>query len=126
MARVKIGCGAGNARWSVAVALAIGALPAPASAQDSTARRLESVRVTVTRESARSVLDLPFGVSRVGIDSARTGVRRASLTELLLNVPGLAVSNRYNPTQDPRVAVRGFGSRSAFGIRGVRDRKSVV
>ena len=120
MARVKIGCGAGNARWSVAVALAIGALPAPASAQDSTARRLEPVRVTVTRESARSALDLPFGVSRVGIDSARTGVRRASLTELLLNVPGLAVSNRYNPTQDPRVAVRGFGSRSAFGIRGVR------
>ena len=37
-----------------------------------------------------------------------------------MNVPGLAISNRYNPTQDPRLAVRGFGSRAAFGIRGVR------
>ena len=35
-------------------------------------------------------------------------------------VPGVVVSNRYNPTQDPRLAIRGFGARSAFGIRGVR------
>lgn len=84
------------------------------------ARPLEAVRVTVSRESSRSVLDLPFGVSRLEVDSARTGIRRGSLTELLLVVPGVVVSNRHNPTQDPRLAVRGFGSRSAFGIRGVR------
>lgn len=84
------------------------------------ARPLEAVRVTVSRESSRSVLDLPFGVSRLQVDSARTGIRRGSLTELLLVVPGVVVSNRHNPTQDPRLAVRGFGSRSAFGIRGVR------
>jgi iron complex outermembrane recepter protein len=105
---------------ALATMIALGALASPAAAQDSTARRLQPVRVTVTRESARSVLDLPFGVSRLQVDSGRTGIRRASLTEMLLNVPGLAVSNRYNPTQDPRLAVRGFGSRSAFGIRGVR------
>ncbi|MEP7380918.1 MAG: TonB-dependent receptor [Gemmatimonadota bacterium] len=95
--------------------------PSAAPAQDTTrVRALEPVRVTVTRESSRSVLDLPFGVSRLSVDSARSGIRRASLTEMLFNVPGLSVSNRYNPTQDPRLAVRGFGSRSAFGIRGVR------
>lgn len=94
---------------------------AVAQAQDSTGTRLEPVRVTVTRDAAaRSVLDLPFGLSRLVVDSARSGIRRASFTELLLGVPGLAISNRYNPTQDPRLAVRGFGSRSAFGIRGVR------
>lgn len=93
---------------------------AGAQARDTVARPLEAVRVTVTRESSRSVLDLPFGVSRLQVDSARTGIRRASLTELLLVVPGVVVSNRHNPTQDPRLAVRGFGSRSAFGIRGVR------
>lgn len=91
-----------------------------ASAQDSIQTRLEPVRVTVTRESARSTLDLPFAISRLAIDSARTGIRRASLTEMLLAVPGLAISNRFNPSQDPRLAVRGFGARSAFGIRGVR------
>ena len=93
----------------------------PATGQDSTgSMRLQAVRVTVTRESSRSVLDLPFGVSRLSIDSSRAGIRRASLTEMLMDVPGLAISNRYNPTQDPRLAVRGFGSRAAFGIRGVR------
>src|SRR5262249_51518527 len=38
----------------------------------------------------------------------------------LFNVPGLTAFTRYNPTQDPRVSIRGFGARSAFGIRGVR------
>ena len=106
----------------LAVPLVLAAVTPPVGAQDSTrVRPLAAVRVTVTRESSRSVLDLPFGVSRLSIDSAPgTRIRRSSLTEMLFNVPGLAVSNRYNPTQDPRLAVRGFGSRSAFGIRGVR------
>ncbi len=108
----------------VAAALGVSMLPRDAAAQDTTAtrptRRLQAVKVTVSREGARSVLDLPFGVSRLETDSSRTGIRRASLTELLLNVPGLAVSNRFNPSQDPRLAIRGFGARSAFGIRGVR------
>jgi len=106
---------------TLVVPFAVGALATRAHAQDSTrTRRLQPVRVTVTREGSRSVLDLPFGVSRLQVDSGRSGIRRASLTELLINVPGLAVSNRYNPTQDPRLAIRGFGARSAFGIRGVR------
>jgi iron complex outermembrane receptor protein len=28
--------------------------------------------------------------------------------------------NRTNPSQDPRISIRGFGARSAFGVRGVR------
>jgi iron complex outermembrane receptor protein len=81
---------------------------------------LGTVRVTVSRDAARSTLDLPFAVSRLELDSARAATRRASLTEALLFVPGVSVSNRFNPTQDPRLAIRGFGARSAFGIRGVR------
>jgi iron complex outermembrane receptor protein len=81
---------------------------------------LAPVRVTVTRDVERSALDLPYSVSRLSLDSTRTGARRGSLTDLLITVPGLVVSNRHNPTQDPRVSVRGFGARSAFGIRGLR------
>ena len=81
---------------------------------------LGAVRVTVSRDAARSTLDLPFAVSRLELDSTRAATRRASLTEALLFVPGVSVSHRYNPTQDPRLAIRGFGARSAFGIRGVR------
>lgn len=94
---------------------------APAAGQvPDTAARLEAVRVTVTRDVARPALDLPYGVSRLTMDSARAATRRASLTEALLFVPGVSVSHRFNPTQDPRLAIRGFGARSAFGIRGVR------
>lgn len=100
---------------------AVGVAAARAGGQEpDTAARLSTVRVTVSRDAARPTLDLPYGVSRLGLDSARTATRRASLTEALLFVPGVAVSNRFNPTQDPRLAIRGFGARSAFGIRGVR------
>jgi iron complex outermembrane receptor protein len=76
--------------------------------------------VTVSRDAARSTLELPFGVTRLSFHDQREATRRASLTEALLFVPGVTISNRYNPTQDPRMSVRGFGARSAFGIRGVR------
>jgi iron complex outermembrane recepter protein len=92
----------------------------PARAQDSTRVTLTPVQVTVTRDAARSPLELPFGLTRLSIEGTRPATRRATLTELLQFVPGVAVSHRYNPTQDPRLAVRGFGARSAFGIRGVR------
>ena len=39
---------------------------------------------------------------------------------MLLALPGVSVANRNNPTQDPRISIRGFGARSAFGVRGVR------
>lgn len=84
------------------------------------ARRLTAVRVTVSRDVARPTLELPYGVSRLNLDADRRDTRRASLTEALLFVPGVSISNRFNPTQDPRMSVRGFGARSAFGIRGVR------
>ncbi|MGQ0650382.1 MAG: TonB-dependent receptor family protein [Gemmatimonadaceae bacterium] len=105
------------------IAMLTALLPSISAAQsrpDSVARELTPVRVTVTRDVARSALDLPYSLSRLVLDSARVGARRGSLTDLLITVPGLVVSNRHNPTQDPRVAVRGFGARAAFGIRGLR------
>ena len=93
-----------------------------ANAQDTTAStaRLPTVEVTVTRESARSPLELPYAITTFRPDSLRPGARRLSLDETLLLIPGIAVANRSNPTQDPRITIRGFGARSAFGVRGVR------
>ena len=98
------------------------ALIAPrAEAQDTTGTaRLPTVQVTVTRETARSPLELPYAISVTQPDSLRPGSRQLALDELLLLIPGIAVSNRNNPTQDPRITIRGFGARSAFGVRGVR------
>jgi iron complex outermembrane receptor protein len=81
---------------------------------------LPPVEVTVTRETARTTLELPYAVSRVQPDSARPALKHVSFDEMLLALPGVTVANRNNPTQDPRISIRGFGARSAFGVRGVR------
>src|ERR1700704_5248018 len=90
------------------------------NAQDTTATRLAPVIVEVGRGVHGSPLDLPFAVSVQTPDSSRPGQRHISLDETLALIPGLSVSNRNNPSQDPRISIRGFGARSAFGVRGIR------
>lgn len=87
--------------------------------RDSTGQLLQSVRVTVTRDTRRSPFELPFALSTAPL-SARPALRRTGVSELLLAVPGVQVQDRANPSQDQRIAIRGFGARSAFGVRGVR------
>jgi iron complex outermembrane receptor protein len=100
-------------------ALALAAVSAGAQ-EPSAPTTLPPVVVTVTRDVARSPLELPFAITRIVPDSLRPGQRNLSADETLLLVPGVAVANRNNPTQDPRIAVRGFGARAAFGVRSVR------
>ncbi len=105
----------------LARALALLVLPATLVAQDTVVARtaLPAVRVTATREGPRSPLELPYAVTLVRPDTL-PALRRLGIDELLFAVPGVSLSNRQNPTQDPRVSIRGFGARSAFGVRGVR------
>lgn len=111
----------------VSRALALAALVAqgPALAQDSTraprdsARvvELEAVEIAVTRDPRGARLTAPYAISvsrRNPLDA------RGLPQELLSAVPGLFVANRNNPTQDPRIVIRGAGARTAFGVRGVR------
>ncbi|MGK7296257.1 MAG: TonB-dependent receptor family protein [Candidatus Wenzhouxiangella sp. M2_3B_020] len=80
--------------------------------------RLEPVEVT----APRSVLELdevPASVTVIDADEIARGRPLTSLAELLAEVPGLFVQNRSNAAQDARIALRGFGARSSFGIRGV-------
>jgi iron complex outermembrane receptor protein len=46
--------------------------------------------------------------------------QQLGMDEALAAVPGLYIQNRYNFSGDLRVAMRGFGARSSFGIRGIR------
>ncbi|MGK5033549.1 TonB-dependent receptor family protein [Janthinobacterium sp. MDT1-19] len=56
------------------------------------------------------------------VDSARIqdGQIRVNASEALAAVPGLVVQNRQNYAQDLQISSRGFGARSAFGVRGVK------
>ena len=94
--------------------------PTLGRAQDTAVTELRPVVVEVGRGAHRSPLDLPFAVTVQTPDSSRPGQRHLSLDETLLLIPGLTVSNRNNPSQDPRISIRGFGARSAFGVRGIR------
>ncbi|WP_337172655.1 TonB-dependent receptor [Gemmatimonas aurantiaca] len=117
------------AAWSLALAgVLLAGLPRDLFAQqrDTVVREdsarvqsLQSVRVSVTRDDARSPFELPFALTSAPL-SARPAQRRTGVGDLLLGVPGVQVQDRANPSQDPRIAVRGFGARSAFGVRGVR------
>ena len=91
-------------------------------ARDSTADStvvLRPIEVSVTR-AQRPMFSVPFAVSAVSRDELQRGRATIGLDEALVTVPGLLVSNRYNPSLDLRVSIRGFGSRSAFGARGVK------
>ena len=44
---------------------------------------------------------------------------RLDPAELLQMIPGVQVDSRTNYAQDTRISLRGFGARSAFGVRGI-------
>lgn len=44
---------------------------------------------------------------------------RADAAELLQGIPGVQADSRSNYAQDTRITLRGFGARSAFGVRGL-------
>src|ERR1041384_3813244 len=100
-------------------AFALLVIAVPAAAQDTAAAKLPPM-VTVTRQPARSPMDLPFGISTATPYSLRPGQAHVAADQALAMLPGITVANRTNPSQDPRVSIRGFGARSAFGVRSVR------
>ncbi len=88
------------------------------STQDSTIA-LRPIEISVTRQ-AGSLYRIPFAVTEIDRTELRRGRMSLGLDETLVQVPGLYVANRYNPSLDQRISNRGFGSRSAFGARGVK------
>ena len=75
--------------------------------------------VTATRIESNS-FDLPMSIDVVGPESIHDGQAEMNLSESLIRVPGITAQNRTQMAQDPEIATRGFGARSAFGVRGVR------
>ena len=80
---------------------------------------LDTVVVTGSRVE-HSSFDLPAAIDVV--DSERIGADQAKVnaSEALAAVPGIVVNNRQNYAQDLQISSRGFGTRSTFGVRGIR------
>lgn len=77
------------------------------------------VVVTATRVEQNS-FDLPVAIDVVESKDLHDGQLQMTLSESLIRVPGITAQNRNNQAQDPQISTRGFGSRSSFGVRGVR------
>jgi len=76
---------------------------------------LETLIVSGDRSSATEL------GNQVIVKSAQDFALGARLdpAELLQTIPGVQVDSRTNYAQDTRISMRGFGARSAFGVRGV-------
>ncbi len=68
----------------------------------------------------RPSFELPAAISVLDAQRIREGQVRVNASEALAAVPGVVVQNRQNYAQDLQISSRGFGARSAFGVRGVR------
>ncbi|MCH0731828.1 TonB-dependent receptor PqqU [Klebsiella pneumoniae] len=80
----------------------------------------EQTMVVTAAPTTVSELDTPAAVSVVNGDEMRQAAPRVNLSESLGAVPGLQVQNWQNYAQDLQLSIRGFGSRSTYGVRGLR------
>ncbi|MET0184946.1 MAG: TonB-dependent receptor [Achromobacter sp.] len=85
----------------------------------STTEVLNPIVVTGSRSEIAS-FDAPFSVDVVDARQIGEGQLRINASEALNRVPGLVVQNRQNYAQDLQISSRGFGSRAAFGVRGIK------
>lgn len=84
---------------------------------DTLSYSTDDVIVTATRVE-KKIIDIPYPVIRLKNTQYKFS-KKVSVDDVLENVPGLFLQSRYG-NHDVRIAIRGFGSRSNTGIRGVR------
>lgn len=78
--------------------------------------QVESVRLNT------EVLTTPAAVDVTEAQDIQQGRAKAQLDAALNRTPGVYANNGSNFAQNLRISIRGFGARSAFGVRGVRVR----
>ena len=91
-----------------------------ANVQDSIQKiDLENVIVKSTKINANTK-QIPLSVSIKNFRDEKNYNSQSSFSDFTRNTPGLYTSSSNNFSQDLRISIRGFGARSAFGIRGIR------
>lgn len=80
---------------------------------------LEDVVVSSSRSEQRS-FDAPASIQSVNREAIQDSGPGVNMSESLNKVPGVVALNRQNYAQDLQISIRGFGARTAFGVRGIR------
>jgi iron complex outermembrane recepter protein len=84
---------------------------------DTTEYEIDEVIITGTR-TKKKIIDIPFSVTRIDQSQYKYS-KKTAIDDVLGSVPGLFMQSRYG-NHDVRISIRGFGSRSNSGIRGIR------
>ena len=64
--------------------------------------------------------DAPTSIYTIDAETIRSNGPQVNLSDVLARAPGVVAFNRNNYAQDVQISIRGFGARSAFGLRGFR------
>ena len=75
---------------------------------------VKSTRIDVNKKQA------PLSVSVKNLVINKNYTFKSSFSDFTNSIPGLYTSSSNNFSQDLRISIRGFGARSAFGIRGIK------
>ena len=104
------------------IAILFVAMASSAFAADTPVPASKPIDVVVVSGSRveRNSFDLPAAIDVVDTARIIDGQMRVNASESLAAVPGVVAHNRQNYAQDLQISSRGFGARSAFGVRGVR------
>ncbi len=80
---------------------------------------LDTVFVQISRQPS-DVKTMPYSISIVDSNSLSRINNLTTIKDLFNSVPGMNVSNRFNPSQGDKIIIRGIGSRAQFGVRGIK------
>jgi iron complex outermembrane receptor protein len=80
---------------------------------------LDSITVTVLRGTVDPRLS-PYALTVLGNAELSRGRSPTFFEDALEAIPGVQLQNRFNFAQGERLAVRGYGGRAQFGVRGVK------
>lgn len=82
---------------------------------------LKPIKVTATR-SEKQPSEIPNAITHLKRDKQQNYQPGATIDEFGRGTPGVFFQNQFNYAQGLRIAIRGFGARSPFGMRGIHVR----
>jgi len=109
---------------AVSVLVLIGLYPVAMCAEEANTPPpvvLDPIEVTATRSQKQSK-QIPNALTLIEREPMHAFRQGATLDEFVPTAPGVFFQNRFNFAQDLRIAIRGFGARSPFGVRGIQVR----
>lgn len=103
-------------KWLYPLSAVSVVLTANATAQQAAAESEIEVIVVTANQQQQNWLNTSASASIRQLPNATLLIDSG---QMLRGIPGLQVDSRANFAQDTRLSIRGFGSRSAFGVRGI-------